>query len=234
MNDSDDSPSTHDVLFSRVVDRTAAPADFDALLSAAQSVPDTLRQLVLALRDDSALHAGVEAELDLADGVMLPVAPVLQLGRPGHAGPSWRAWSGWAAAALLAVCWLGSGRTSPAQPAHAPQQPHAVLPLAGGSSAVALRDTGAADRDLGTAPSALQKPRLREGQTEDPRPLGELPLKLVSMQPASDGPGYEVVVLRRLLESTRVDNLLSLGVDDAGRPAPVFVDPAMLAKADSY
>jgi len=167
--------------------------------------------------------------------VPLPAAPpagrLLHLER-GPGGAGWKAWSGWAAAGLLAVCWLGSaGWTSPSR---APQKPNPGPAFPAPVSVVARDDAGADDRD--TRPSALREPRLRPDAADDQsHVLGELPLKLVSTRRADDGrPGYEVVVLRRVLERTRVDNMLSLGADDAGRPAPVFVDPALIAQADSY
>jgi len=59
--------------------------------------------------------------------------------------------------------------------------------------------------------------------------LGGLPMRLVGTQPAADGTGVDVLYLQPVLRRARVDGVFEMARDEHGRPAPVPVDPAVLA-----
>ena len=63
--------------------------------------------------------------------------------------------------------------------------------------------------------------------------LGDLPLRLVSTQPSSDGAGLDLLYVQPVLRRARVDHVFEVGMDEHGRPAPVPVDPAVLAQHES-
>jgi hypothetical protein len=141
-------------------------------------------------------------------------------------------WAGWAAAALLAVAWSGS---SMREAAPAP----AGGPVARGDAGPgAPADELSASLQLDDAAPGGPRPRFTGDASSDVRLasdqfVSELPMQVVETRPAEDGSGYDVLYVRRLLQRARVGSVYSLGLDEQGQPAPVAVDPALLASADS-
>lgn len=62
-----------DVLISRILDRRAAPPDFDAFAASAGAEPSAWTDLLAALRDDAALGVAADSRLDLAEHIEAPV-----------------------------------------------------------------------------------------------------------------------------------------------------------------
>jgi hypothetical protein len=63
--------------------------------------------------------------------------------------------------------------------------------------------------------------------------LAELPARLVSTSPVAGGSGYDVLYVQPVLRRARVNQVVGLGSDEHGRPAPVPVDPAVLARREN-
>ena len=269
MNDD----TTLDLLLARILDRRAAPADWDAFATLALARPEGWPQLLLALRAEQGLLRGTEAELAVAERVELPAgtaaetAPRAQTAAHGTpagavapvtalpAGGARRPWVGWAAATVLALAWAGSAWRQPVAsvPAMTPAAGQLVAADAGQHAAsrgapgaptapVTAPVTGPADGNpaaLLAQASAPPGPRLRDPSAppdaEDERVniVGELPLQLVSSAQSPDGKGLDVLYVRPVLERTRVSGMYSLGLDDAGRPAPVSIHAASLLKTGS-
>jgi len=257
MNDD----TTLDLILTRILDRRAAPADWDAFATLASARPEAWPALLSSLRADQGLVHGLDAELAVADRVELPApgAPVLSLA----AARARRPWTGWAAAAVLALAWAGSAWLLPGSgsPAGAPgggvPSPLAQGPASGRDGApgsVSNTPPTASEQAPATAPSPGQDsgpllaqsgevggPRLRDGTPDSNLDItglrgaivGELPLQLVSTAAAADGDGLDVVYVRPVLERTRVSGLYSLGADELGQPAPVSINPASYLVADS-
>lgn len=64
--------------------------------------------------------------------------------------------------------------------------------------------------------------------------LAELPPRLVATSPAAGGAGYDVLYVQPVLRRARVDQVIGLGSDEHGRPAPVPLDPATLARHENF
>ncbi len=192
-------------LVARIVEREALPSDYDAFAAMAQQGSGRWQQLLDALRDDDALHLALQEALDPAERVVLPVAP-----RSPPAGL--RPWTGWVAAAALALAWLSA---EAARPEPGPS---------GWPSSLAAAPV-APDR----APAAPQP--YAAGLAD--AVLAQLPPRLVGTRPAESGGGYDVLYLQPVLRRARVDQVLGLGSDEHGRPAPVPVDPAVLVRSEN-
>jgi len=280
MNDDD----TLDLLLGRILDRCAAPADWDSFATLARARPESWGQLLLALRSEQGLQRGAEPALAIADRIEVPdhaaslatsfaaadaaayAAPVL----PMTAARARRPWTGWAAAAVLAFAWAGSSLLSAegasrgaagipgagipgagAGPDTAPvaSAPNAVpdtspAPAAAPAATPAELRPGTESAGQGRVPLLAQSgdaagPRLRDpngtaapsGDDLHGDIVGQLPLQLVSSVASPDGNGLDVVYVRPVLERARVSGMYSLGLDDAGRPAPVSIKPASLLLA---
>jgi len=214
MNDTltaDDAPAPGAQLIARIVDRAAAPSDYDGFADLARSAPAHWDELLAALRDDDALHGALLDSLQPAERVELPAAPAAPAA-PRGVLRQLRPWTGWLAAAALALVWLsGELRHDDALPAFPPRGNLARMPDAGPRSAPRPRDV----------PMAA-----------DPV-LGELPLHLVGAQPARDGDGLDVLYVQPVLRRARVDRVYEMGTDEHGQPAPVPADPATFALRES-
>jgi hypothetical protein len=221
-----------DVLISRILDRQAEPADFDAFAATAGNDPGAWVGLLGALRDDAALGAATAERLALADAVE---APALER----RAVRVWPAWSGWAAALLLALAWLGQGGPDIGDGSRSGAAPLTasgpITAPAAGSAGGAGTPTGAPTGPVRAGLFDADGPRLREGVVPAAdRVLGELPPELVSTRAALDGPGLDVVYVRRVLERTRVDSAWSYATDEMGNPAPVPVNLDLLTESDLH
>jgi hypothetical protein len=212
MNDTltTDDPAPGAQLIARIVDRAAAPSDYESFGALARGAPAHWEELLSALRDDDALHGALDGSLQAAERVELPAGP-LAPSAPGGVLRRIGPWSGWLAAAALALVWLaGDARLE-------------------GASTDPARDGLARLSDAD--PRAT--PRLRDAPVAGDPVLAELPLRLVGAEPSRDGAGLEVLYVQPVLRRTRVDGVFEMGTDEQGRPAPVRVDPALLARNES-
>jgi len=211
MNDtltSDDAPAPGAQLIARIVDRAAAPSDYDGFAALARGTPAHWDELLAALRDDDALHGALEDQLQPVERIELPAAPPAPHGVLRQLRP----WSGWLAAAALALVWL-TGEL---------RHDDSLQPFPSRGNLARLPDAG---------PRAAPRPRdLPVGA--DPV-LGELPLHLVGAQPARDGGGLDVLYVQPVLRRARVDGVFEMGTDEHGLPAPVPADPATFALRES-
>jgi hypothetical protein len=242
MHDDQWNGSRVDTLIARIVDREAGPTDFDGFADLVRETPAAISDLLAALRLDNELRAGVAAELNRVDRIELPL--------PGHGRvarierlPRGARWTGWAAAAVIAMCWIGSGLVE-SLPTHVTDP---VARIDGERGAPGAPGAHGAEQSPGLAfdPSAVPagpRPRHPAGSFGDgpgsaslasDQVVGELPMQVVETRPAADGQGYEVLYVKRLLQRTRVGSVYSLGLDEQGQPAPVAVDPSLFASADS-
>jgi hypothetical protein len=139
MHDTMNDDPTLDLTLGRILDRRAAPSDWETFATLAQARPDAWTALLGALRAEQGLVHGIEQELAVAERIELPVAAASaqpatgaeSAGNAVSAGTAPRAtvtrlpvggsrrWHGWAAAAVLALAWAGSSwlpaAPSPAQ-----------------------------------------------------------------------------------------------------------------------
>lgn len=206
-----------DLLISKVVDHTAAPADWAALERAAAADPSLWRDLACAQREHALLAREVAARLARAESVALPAPAPLAPREPRIAvrPPTRRnPWTGWLAAACLALA-AAMGWLRPAMNT--------------------LPDTpGAGVRTAGWAvnnPDEAVEAYLTLGREQD-RVLGELPQRvLIESRPLDGGNRFEVVYIRRFLERAKVDDLVRFtgAEDEAGRPVAVPVKAAQPA-----
>ncbi len=116
-------------------------------------------------------------------------------------------WSGWLAAAACLALWFASSQAEAEQPPAAP--------------ALAVVETENAELVEATTP-----------EETDTSIITELPMVVVETKPAANGVGYEVVYLRRVLESRTVDQVLELAPDESGGLRPVPVDDAHLKRPE--
>ncbi len=64
--------------------------------------------------------------------------------------------------------------------------------------------------------------------------ITELPRVLVSSEPSASGDSFELLYMRRILERVQVDELYSLGMDEAGMASPTSITPADYRPTQSY
>jgi len=180
-----------DILIGRVVDGEAGPDDWAELESLGAHDEDVWRRLALAQREQAALCVGLDDELEVADRVEIPHEVI-------HAAHSfhlrWRAWSGWAAAAVIGLVWatvqgVGSNWGSPSA-----QQAGLAGPWTPEEPLNEYLATG-----------------MEQGEV-----LGQLHTVMIDSQPAPDGDGYDVTILRRIIEVKRVNGAFNVGVDENG------------------
>jgi len=192
-----------DHLISRVVDRCESAADWDALAELESERGEVWRELAQALRCEAELRSVMATELERADRVALPKTSTPP---QRFALPTW---SGWVAAAACLALWFASTRSEPEQPPVAP--------------ALAAVERDDAEFVAENAPEETE---------DDAAVITELPMVVVETKPAANGDGYEVVYLRRVLESRTVDQVLELAPDESGGLRPVPVDDAHLKRPE--
>jgi hypothetical protein len=192
--------STIDLLLSRVVDRGAAPEDWERLDAYAADDPNLWGELIARLRDDALVRDAVGAAIPAADNVPPPARSRGWLGRGRTVGLIA------AAAVLLAAIavplgWWHTHRFAP--PGSDSADPEVPV------TTVTVTTPGG----LAPAPAAV---------------VEELPSVLISTRVVSDGTGVEVVYLRRTVERSIVDSVFTLEPDDAGVTSPRPVEDAGL------
>jgi len=201
-----------DLLISRVVDRCESAADWDALSELEREHREVWRELAQALRCDAELRSVMASEIARADQVeILPEISTPELATPVH---RLAAWSGWITAAACLLAWLLSS-------------PSVALKTISPEA----RTDNIAQVDEEATPVTITSMEPSEPvaiETEASSVITELPMVVVGTKPAENGDGYEVVYLRRVLETRRVDQIVELTADDRGDFRPVPVDNARL------
>jgi hypothetical protein len=211
MNDTlttDDAPAPGAQLIARIVDRAAAPSDYEGFAAMARTAPAHWDELLAALRDDDALHGALLDSLQPAERVELPAAPTAPRGVLRQLRP----WTGWLAAAALALVWL-SGEL---------RHDDALSDFPARGNLAHMPDAG-----------LHAGPRPRDAQPVADPVVGELPLHFVGTQPARDGAGLDVLYVQPVVRRARVDSVYQIGTDEHGQPAPVPADPASYAVHES-
>lgn len=208
-----------DILVSRVVDKVASKADWEALEAMALSDPGVWRELAAAQRMDQQLSGEVWTETAAALWVSLPSATAdLAAGRAQQRSRLVAMWGGWAAAAAIALAFVGQ-RSERGAPAGGTELTGANLPG---------MDLAATDLVPIRSASDALRAYLDRGRL-DGLVIGELPDKvLVQTRPIANGGGMEVVYLRQIVERARVDDLYRPTTDELGNVTglPVRVTPA--------
>jgi hypothetical protein len=187
-----------DILISRVVDGVASSSDWVELDMVGAGDPGVWRELAQAQRDKQLLDEAVGSEIGVAEAVRLPAA---RMGSRRIVIPSW---AGWAVAALVVLAVVISPRNN------------------GGNQNVAGTGliptfTPASEQ----TPDAALSSYLDKGR-ESGRVIRQLPdFVVLEAKPAADGPGYDVVYLRQIVERARVETMNRYQVDEAGRRIPL-------------
>lgn len=187
-----------DILISRVVDGVAGAGDWVELdmLGAADS--SLWRELAQAQRDKQLLDQAVGEAVSIADVVDLP--------RNEWSERRLRVpqWLGWAAAAVLALAMF-------------------AMPRGGTPNANTAGAFFPPQEAQEQTPDAALKSYLTKGKDEG-RVIRQLPeFVVLESAPAKDGPGYDVVYLRQIVERARVESVNSYQVDETGRKLPLPV-----------
>lgn len=183
-------PADRDILISRVVDGRASASEWTALETMAGRDPGVWRELATAQRDQRAIEMIVNDAGDAAESVDLPMreAPDVRV------TASWsrlRTWGGWMAAAVLAFAAAGQYF-----------QINLLKQYDGGNRGGPPIPVGFTNADA--AFDEYQKLGKRDGIV-----VGELPDRvLLSAQPVTDGEGYDVMVIRQVVERRRVKDVL--------------------------
>lgn len=193
-----------DVLITRVIDGGATGADWTALRRLAADEPEIWRELEETQQVHTALCAAVGEAVDAAAAV--------EIEAPGHAvfreRVGWaRSWGGWLTAAAMVLAWSlyvptqgpGFGSTS------------AIGPDMGGFVRVdepvdALRAYVDRGREAGTV-------------------VGLVPdVRILEAVPCADGTGFEVLLVRQIIERQQVDQVYRWAQDEAGNLIPMPVE----------
>ena len=222
-----DDDARFDVLIDRAADRNATLADWDELDRRAAADPTVWSWLGRAVRDDGLLRAALHERVSVADDVELPEsAPHVGAGPERGAWQSLRPALGWAAAALFAVLWWVDTQSTPITTSHPSAQLGPALDAQTDATLAAATTPldGVGDELSDTIPLVSNT----TGRSDDV--LAELPVLVVSTQPVGDAGRTEVVFVRRTLERTFVDDVLTVAHDEHGLPEAV---PAMTASAAS-
>lgn len=157
------------------------------------------------------LAQALRCEAELRDAMAIQVARADQVSLPPSSKSNTRrplpTWSGWLAAAACVIAWALSSLSDPAAAiaTHSPVEK--------------------------VAQAAPEEPATQN--TADHSVITELPMLVVDTKPAVDGDGYEVIYLRRVLETRRVDQVMQLAVDEGGSLRPVPVDHSELTRPEA-
>jgi hypothetical protein len=197
----DMSEQTPEILMSRVADGEATRSDWDRFKHLADQDPTLWREMAEYQHDHAELTAMVNQAIAIADEVDAPVHVRIEQAL-GDRMRLIRTWGGWAAAAAVAMAWMIG---SPLSSQQAVQQP-------------------SNQAGLSLSPSQLFQNYLEKGKATG-QVVGEMPDKvLLDTRPARDGDGYEIVYIRQIIECARVQDLYTVGTDEAGKPVPVKVE----------
>ncbi len=186
-----------DILISRVVDGVAGPNDWVEIDMMGAGDPALWRELAQAQRDKQLLDQAVGEAISVADLVSLPK----------HDWSERRVrvpqWTGWAAAAVLALAFFVMPRVQTGNVAG----PSNLFPPAQAEQ---------------TPDDALNS-YLAKGK-DSGRVIRQLPdFVVLESKPATDGPGFDVVYLRQIVERARVESVTNYEVNEAGEKTPVPV-----------
>ncbi len=200
-----DNTVDRDVLVSRVVDGGASGEDWAALRQLAEREPGIWDELEEVQSMQAALYAAVDVELTRCASVELPM--------PGHEVfhqriRAARSWGGWLIAAAVMLAWSLN------------------LPMQGTNNGASTSSIGP---DLGSSYIRVDEPvdalrayinRGREAGTV----VGLIPdVQVIESRAAPDGSGLEVLLVRRIIERQRVDQVYRWTQDEAGNLVPIKV-----------
>jgi hypothetical protein len=195
-----------DILISRVVDGRASATEWTTLETMAGRDPGVWRELATAQRDQRAIEMIVNDAGNAAESVDLPMraTPDMQATAPWS---RLRIWGGWMAAAVLAFAAAGQYFQINLLKQYG---------TSGGNTGGPTMPVGFTNADA--AFDEYQKLGKRDGIV-----VGELPDRvLLSAQPATDGEGYDVMVIRQVVERRRVKDVLQFpSRNELGETIPV-------------
>jgi hypothetical protein len=178
------------ILTTRVVDREASPADWDALRRLAEADPGVWARLAEAQGEQAALEAALADAVRVADRVELPMPKRERVA--GEGVLRWvLPWSGWlAAAAALLLAFVGPLRT----PGSVPASSATTLPASAMPTLLAQAEPQQAfDRYVA---SGMARGRV----------VAQMPFIVLEANELETG-GQEVLVVRRILERHFVDDV---------------------------
>lgn len=236
------STEVRDQLISRVVDRCDSAADWRQLAELQEHEGEVWHELAQALRCEAELRSVLAAEIARADRVEVTSEP----GDRTSAAPfSLRAWSGWLTAAACLLGWLLSATAtrvpdsrfsdSEANTPVVREESNSRAELAAGADTLAR----GSDHSMPRSPerthsdAAVTNSDLDSAEALSADVIRELPMIIVDTKLAEGGQGYEVVYLRRVLESRRVNEVLELAPDETGAFVPIPADSAHLQRSEA-
>jgi hypothetical protein len=198
-----DNTVDRDVLVSRVVDGGASGEDWVALRKLAEREPGIWGELEEVQSMQAAMCAAVDVELTRCASVELPT--------PGHEVfhqrvRTARSWGGWLIAAAVMLAWSLN------------------LPMQNTRN---MASTSSIGPDLGSSYIRVDEPvdalrayvnRGREAGTV----VGLIPdVQVIETRTSPDGTGLEVLLVRRIIERQRVDQVYRWTQDEAGNLIPI-------------
>lgn len=196
-----------DVLITRVIDGQAKGGDWVALRLLAADEPEIWRELEQTQRIQADLSAAVGEAVDAAARIDLESAGhTVFYERVGRA----RSWGGWLIAAAVLLAWS------------------LYMPVQGGGVGM----TGAIGPDLDAGFIRVDEPvdalrayvdRGREAGTV----VGLVPdVRVLEARPSADGSGFEVLLVRQIIERQQVDHEYRWTQDEAGNLIPIRAERA--------
>lgn len=193
-----------DMLISRVVDGRASSAEWTTLETLAAGDSSVWRDLAMAQRDQRAIETIVGVAGNLAESVDLPRDVRGSEISPGVS--RMRSWGGWVAAAVLAFATAGQFSLI----TRLNEKIRSVEAGPPNFRPVSLSADEAFDQ--------YRNKGMKEGIV-----LGEIPDRvLLSAEPAAGGEGYEVTIVRQVIERRRVSDVLQFNSrNELGQTVPV-------------
>lgn len=210
------SDEIQDALISRIVDRKESTADWEQLAELDDGNGSAWLALAQTLRCEAELRGALGAELERADSV--------ELVAPRRIAASLAGWSGWLTAAACLLGWILAA-SDRVEPDPISTDDNALVSVDGPSPSESEPQS-----TEDSAQSTGSQAEIVRAAADAADVIKELPLIIVDTQPAESGEGYEVVYLRRVLESRRVDEVLEFRPDDTGNLLPVPVDEARIQR----
>jgi hypothetical protein len=193
-----------DLLISRVIDGRASSAEWTTLETLAARDPAVWRELATAQRDQRAIETIVASAGDLSQSVDLPLVTA-EPERHTAGRSRLRIWGGWVAAAVLAFAAAGQFNSIT----------NLKKQLIGNTAGSPLPVS------FTSADEAFDQYR-NKGKAEG-IVLGEIPDRvLLSAEPAADGRGYTVTIVRQVIERRHVNDMLQFNSrNELGQTMPV-------------
>lgn len=204
INDANTPLHDRDLLISRVVDGRASASEWTTLESLAAQDSGVWRELAMAQRDQRAIETIVGAAGNLAESVDLPRRAEGSEISPGVS--RMRVWGGWVAAAVLAFAAAGQFNVI--------TQLNQKIQKAG----LGVTDIRPVSLSADEAFDQYRNKGMQEGIV-----LGEIPDRvLLSAEPVAGGQGYEVTIVRQVIERRRVSDVLQFNSrNELGQTVPV-------------